>query len=299
MKNSGTLLTLGAAALLAVPAVAKAVKKGGSKSGSHFDSDTYRILLQHHLDLPGMTDEDLRHVAEYADWEGRWVDAEWDPASDLLQVLQDVDEYMGNQYPDLGWSIQHGHWHDWLKQGRNSDRHEKLLAEINRDRRLAKKGGSRSIKAEDIDDNYAYLDRENSALCADCARKSASEDEVPQFRPVSKFPISSATDGERCDQCFADLNPDAHRQEDHDEGYEDSTGKWILPEFNEDMTAAKLAADARTRGENQKRYARVATTSKTTGKKRFGKARVAGCECTYGFTCRACLDAAHAKQKNR
>lgn len=45
-----------------------------------------------------------------------------------------------------------------------------------------------------------YMDRENSTLCVDCARKSDTVDEVPQFRPIAA--AINYEDGDLyCGQC--------------------------------------------------------------------------------------------------
>lgn len=45
-----------------------------------------------------------------------------------------------------------------------------------------------------------YLDGENSVLCHDCAVKSDSEDEIPQFKPVASD-INYEDASLYCDQC--------------------------------------------------------------------------------------------------
>ena len=74
---------------------------------------TMRVVLGK-LDLSGATPEWLRTVALASDWAARWVEDEWLPEEHLKEVLQDVCEHDGSQYPDLEWSLKHGHWKDWL-----------------------------------------------------------------------------------------------------------------------------------------------------------------------------------------
>lgn len=66
----------------------------------------------------------------------------------------------------------------------------------------------RSFFSDDLPADYetAWLDGENSILCAECACASDREDEVPQFRPVT--PVNSFVKGERCDQCSCLLADD-------------------------------------------------------------------------------------------
>lgn len=45
----------------------------------------------------------------------------------------------------------------------------------------------------------AWLDDENSIICAYCAAESDTEDEVPQFRP--RTAVTDVGDDERCAQC--------------------------------------------------------------------------------------------------
>jgi hypothetical protein len=46
-----------------------------------------------------------------------------------------------------------------------------------------------------------YLDRENSVLCADCARKSDGDpDEIPQFKPIAAD-VNYEDASLYCDQC--------------------------------------------------------------------------------------------------
>lgn len=66
------------------------------------------------LDLSGATPKWLQGVADTMDWESRWYEDEWMPTEHLKDVLEDVCEYAGSQYPDLEWSLKHGHWKDWL-----------------------------------------------------------------------------------------------------------------------------------------------------------------------------------------
>jgi hypothetical protein len=66
------------------------------------------------VDLPGATPSWLQSLAETMDWGSRWVEDEWMPTEHLKEVLEDVEEYAGSQYPDLAWSLKHGHWRDWL-----------------------------------------------------------------------------------------------------------------------------------------------------------------------------------------
>jgi len=53
--------------------------------------------------------------------------------------------------------------------------------------------------SEPDEPSVAWLDGEGSIICAYCAVGSDSEDEVPQFRPVT--PVETFIEDERCDQC--------------------------------------------------------------------------------------------------
>lgn len=75
---------------------------------------TTMALVLSKLDLSGATPEWLRSLAITMDWESRWVETEWMPMEHIKEVLQDVNEYAGSQYPDLDWSLKNGHWKDWL-----------------------------------------------------------------------------------------------------------------------------------------------------------------------------------------
>jgi len=49
-----------------------------------------------------------------------------------------------------------------------------------------------------------YLDKDNSVLCAKCANESDSEEEVPNFRPVS-YAIHWEGEPMFCDGCGAEI----------------------------------------------------------------------------------------------
>jgi hypothetical protein len=46
----------------------------------------------------------------------------------------------------------------------------------------------------------AYLDGQNSVLCADCANASDHDEELPQFRPVAQF-ANWENNALFCDNC--------------------------------------------------------------------------------------------------
>ena len=51
----------------------------------------------------------------------------------------------------------------------------------------------------------AYVDKDNSILCAKCATKSSNDpDELPNFKPVDCF-IHYAGESEFCEQCNAEI----------------------------------------------------------------------------------------------
>jgi hypothetical protein len=52
-----------------------------------------------------------------------------------------------------------------------------------------------------------YLDKDNSVLCSDCARKSdQDEDELPQFKPVTAD-VNYEDSSLYCDQCNRQIEP--------------------------------------------------------------------------------------------
>lgn len=125
--DDGRLLVVGGVA--AVVGVGVAVQRirarRGAPQGSGARADlencpatslaTMRKVLDR-LNLSGATPEWLQGVAEYKDWGGQWVESDWMPTKHLKQVLEDVNDYAGSHYPDLAWSLKHGHWRDWVRK---------------------------------------------------------------------------------------------------------------------------------------------------------------------------------------